>query len=546
MSSQFRSRLLLVFSLTLGLASAAQAAANPNPTVNNGSLSGHYAFSFSGYSNGAAFIMAGAFVADGAGNISSGTVDVNNGSGEYNNPSQCSGNPNCPIALVIQSPGSSYDLSAGNGLGTLTIVADDHLGNPTTFQFSMVIPSAGACMPSTSYSTCGHLIQRDPSNPQSYGSGLLKAQDSTYFSSGAFFPGNFALQVSGVDPSGGRYVAAGALGTNLVTQIDIDCNGNGWHLSACPLDVDDNGNAGSNAIAGSQFSANIDPNTGRGEFVNMRFPSDPNGYCLGGTGHLNCGYAYYVVNRQEAFLISTDPFSKPANLTLWDAVRQSQSAGWNLGSLTGVDVLELSGVDGAAPDLIAGLFTSHGNGSGYLSSDENDGGALRHQISVAAYSVNNIGQESGRFLLSGVSVSSVRRVLYLYAANSGFAVGTDSKCAVGSLRPQTGAPFSNSSVNGMYAGGSVFPVLTGVTNSVTSLLADGSGHITATQYTSGPGGAGGPNNLTLTYTVDPTGRALVRQNGQEFGVLYVVSPTSFVLLPTGTLPAMNDFASAGN
>ena len=124
-------------------------------------------------------------------------IDLNNGSGEYNNPSQCSGNPNCPIALVVQSPGSTYDLSAGNGLGTMTIVADDHLGNPTTFQFAIAIPSASACMPSTSYSTCGHLIQRDPNNPQSYGSGVLKAQDSAYFNSSVFFPGNFALQVSG-------------------------------------------------------------------------------------------------------------------------------------------------------------------------------------------------------------------------------------------------------------------------------------------------------------------------------------------------------------
>ena len=263
---------------------------------------------------------------------------------------------------------------------------------------------------------------------------------------------------------------------------------------------------------------------------------------------LPCGYAYYVVNKQEMFLLSSNPLSKPANLTLWDAVRQSQSGGWNLGSLSGVDVLATSGVDpnGSAPDIFAGLLTARGNGSGILTIDENDGGTLRHQISVAAYSTNNAGQESGRFLLAGVNGTSTRRILYLYAPNSGFVVGTDSKIAVGTLQPQTGGPFSNASVSGTYAGGTIFPVLTSVTNSVAAVLADGAGHITGSQYTSGPAGPGGPNNLTLTYQIDSTGRAVVDQNGQEFGVLYVVSPTKLVLLPTGILLAANAFASAGN
>jgi hypothetical protein len=545
MSSQQRSGLLFSFMLLmLGFTGAAQTISTPNPAVNNGSLNGHYAFSFTGYSSGTPFIMVGAFVADGAGNITSGYVDLNNGSGEYNDPFQCGGNPNCPIALVIQSSGSTYNLSAGNGLGTMTIVADDHLGNPTTFQFSIAIPSAAACMPNTSYSTCGHLIQRDPDSPQSYGSGLLKAQDSTYFNSGIFFPGNFALQVSGIDPSGNRYGAAGALGFNPTTGVDIDCNGNGWGLNGCPLDTDDNGLTAPNPIKG-MFSPDIDANTGRGSFVNMVFSSDPHGYCPFSSA---CGYAYYVVNEQEMFVISSNPLSKPANLTLWDAVRQSQSGGWNLTSLSGVDVIELSGVapNGGTPDIIAGLLSIRGNGSGILTTDENDGGALRHQISVAAYSTNNAGQESGRFLLSGVNASSARRVLYLYSPNNGFLVGTDAEVALGNLQSQSGAPFSNSSVDGMYAGGTVLPVLSSVTNSVTSLLADGGGHITGSQYTSGPAGPGGPNNLTFTYQVDSTGRALVDQNGQEFGVLYVVSPTKFVLLPAGTLPAANDFGSAGN
>ena len=517
-----------------------------NGGVTNGALNGHYALSLIGFNNGMTYIMAGAFVADGAGNITGGKLDLNNGSGEFNDPSQCLGNPYCPIPLTIQSPGSTYDLSAGNGLGTMTLAAADHLGNRSTFEFSIVVPGASACAPSTLYSTCGRLIQRDPNNPQSYGSGVLKAQDSNYFQETSFFPGNFAFQVSGIDPAGHRYSGAGALGTNTVTMIDIDCNGNGWRLSGCPFDVDDNGSAASDPIAGSQFSANIDSNTGRGAFVNMRFPNDPGGICLGGS-HPNCGYAYYVVNKQEAFVISGDPLSKPANLTLWDLVRQTESgSGWNLGSLIGVSVIELSAAGASGPDITAGLLSAQGNGSATLNADENNGGVLLRQSIQQAYSTNTTGQVSGRFTLSGLNGFSARRVLYLYAPNAGFVVGTDTGATVGSLRPQTGAPFSNSSVSGNYAGSTSLPVVAGVTNSATALLADGGGHITATQYTSGPGGPGGPTNLTLTYQVDSTGRAVIQnQSGQEFGVLYVVGPTSFVLVPTGSAPAINDFSSSG-
>jgi hypothetical protein len=99
-------------------------------------------------------------------------------------------------------------------------------------------------------------------------------------------------------------------------------------------------------------------------------------------------------------------------------------------------------------------------------------------------------------------------------------------------------------VANLYAGGSISPVLTGVTNSVTELIADGAGNITAAQYTSGPGGPSGPNKLVLTYNVDDTGRAVVLlPNGNRYGNLYVVSPTKFILLPVGTAPALNIFAS---
>jgi hypothetical protein len=212
--------------------------------------------------------------------------------------------------------------------------------------------------------------------------------------------------------------------------------------------------------------------------------------------------------------------------------------------------MELNAVDpnGGTPlaDVTPGFLVSNGAGSATLNTDENDGGTLNlQQSSPGTYAIDSEGQKTGRVTFSGFTTQfgTTPPVLYLFGSNFAFVVGTDAKVTSGVLEPQSGSPFSNSSVANIYAGGSISPVLTGVTNSVTDLIANGGG-ITATQYTSGPGGPTGPNGLTLTYSVDNTGRAVVTQNGNQYGILYVVSPTKFILLPVGTAPALNVFVSA--
>jgi len=518
------------------------------PGITNGLLKGSYAFSLNGYDNGTPFIMAAAFVADGNGNITAGFLDLNNGSGE-----QIDSHGN--VVPQIISPGSAYNLNP-NGTGTVTIMTSA----PATYQFSVVV-SPNACVAGPNIATCGTLIESDPSHPQTYGSGVLKVQNVPDFQITAFFPGDFALLAIGTDPSGNRYAGAGALGTNSTTLVDIDCSGNGWGLiNGCPLDIDDNGQVPSagDPFKGS-FSSTINGATGRGNYVNLSFPTDPNGLCLGTLSSPACHYAYYIVDRAEMVLISADPISKPANLTLWRAYRQTSSAGgWTLTALTASSssspaccVMELNAVDpnGGSPlaDVTAGFLMSNGAGSATFNSDENDGGTLhQQQSSPGTYAIDTEGQKTGRVTFSGFTTQfgTTAPVLYLFGSDSAFVVGTDAKVTSGVLEPQTGSHFSDMSVANIYAGGSISPVLTGVTNSVTDLIANGAGGITAVQYTSGPGGPGGPNNLILSYSVDDTGRAVVTQNGNQYGILYVISPTKFILLPVGTAPALNVFASA--
>jgi hypothetical protein len=88
-------------------------------------------------------------------------------------------------------------------------------------------------------------------------------------------------------------------------------------------------------------------------------------------------------------------------------------------------------------------------------------------------------------------------------------------------------------------------VVAAVTNSVTSLFANGIGSMSVTQFVSGPQGPEGPNNLTLTYNNvgSTTGRSVVMQGANQYGVMYVVSPDKVVLLPAGNNPALNVYSS---
>ncbi len=512
--------------------------------VSNSLLNGNYLLAINGYKNGAAFVMAGSFIADGNGNITGGKLDVNYGQGEPNDPNQCHGNPNCPVAERIQASGSSYDLSAGNGLGNMTIETLDNSNNQHTYKFTMAV-SGNACAASVSLSECGRLIVRDPNDPNTYGSGILKVQDSQFFSVSSFFPGNFALMVTGTDPNGGRYAAAGALGMNPNTLVDIDCNGNGWMLAGCPLDTDDNGKHGrAPAMVPGTFASEVDSGTGRGNFVNIGFPNDPNGYCVGGLSHPTCGYAYYIINKQELLLISGDPVSKPANLTLWQAYRQrSFGTGWTLQQLSGKTVAELTGLSGGSSGVTAGVLNGDGAGNATFSYDQNAGGTLSHQTSVpGTYALGTNGGSTGNFVLSGFGQSGLDGAsVYLYTGNKGYLVGADANVTSGVFEAQSGSSFTNASIIGSLEGGTAWPAVSGATNSVEWMFADGVSNITGKQYTSNP--IGGPTDLTLTYQVDSIGRAVINQNGQPFGFMYVIGPTKFVFVPVGNDPALSIFIS---
>ena len=484
-----------------------------NPQTTNGALSGNYAFSFNGYNSGGTrqpgastpslVTMAGSFTADGNGNLTSGVVDLNsNGVNQINLPLET---------------GSVYDVTA-NGLGTLTMVTSQG-----TFNFSVSISSTGN----------GRMIQNN-TDPATRGSGVIYVQDPASFKLPA--QGAYAFGLNGADSNGGRQASAGAFVlTNLGT------------INAGARDSNDNGTVtSSQSFSGTfQSPSNI---TGRGTFTLT-------------AGGVTLTYAYYAVNTSQFVVIGIDPLSANNPLALGTLLVQTSTTFTNA-SLKGVSIFQLNGVNpnggsrnssnpsGASPlaDTTVGVFNSAGAGAGSFAGDENVGGAMSQPNYAVTYTVAN----NGRAALS--NFGSVGPVIYITNPNitqngagfSGFVLGTDAEVTVGLVQPQAVPPYP---IVGIYLGGTLTPVISGVTDTVDYLSADQSGNMTITENSSGPGGTGS-TQYTLTYTVDSTGRVVVSDNNGQFSVGYVLSPKSFLLIPSGgnadnpnaSTPAISSYA----
>jgi len=508
------------FSITVsdGENPAASASANysitVNPAVTNSNLSGNYAFSFWGYNNGSPVIMGGAFVADGNGNITGGELDLNNGSGE-------------PIVNCAQSVGSGpqqQTITTGSvysidpiGTGTLTLVT-----NSATYNFHIAIRADGS----------GSLIQ-DNTDPNTRGSGIIKVQ--TPGVTLAEIEGSFAVGILGSDPTDNRYSAAG--------QYSLT-NPNG-DLSPITLDLNDGGTV-SQVVFHGTLSTTLDT-FGRGCFVDL----SSNGQVY--------TYTYYIITGNELLIVSTDPVggSNSAPLTLWSTTRQIAGIGFSNTVLSGSTVIQMSGRDtNGAADVLAGLFVGQGVSGHTCQSnqydpatfnfDQNQGGTVSQQQSMqGTYCVD---ANTGRVSLTGFNGEwqNTPPIFYVAGSDPGFIVGTDTAVSSGNLTKQIGGAFTNASLTGLYAGGTYSPTIPTAVDSVAVLFANGAGQITGTQFTSAPGGPGGPTNLTLAYSVDSTGRVVVQQSGTDYAFFYVVSATQFVMVPAGTDPVVSFFGNAPN
>ena len=228
------------------------ATANFSITI-TGKIQGNYAFSFSGFNQqGKAFYMAGSFVADGSGNITSGVFDRNGNDSigvmtEVAITPGSGGNGQCPDSGPLTGTGSVYcvgrsGVTNGTNLGTIVIAS-----SVGTYSFSVAV----------SLFNDSRIILADPNNPGMWGSGVLKFQGLT-LSGTSLASANFAFGLYGLDASGDRYAGAGYFNTDANGNINsgsgmADINDNGAVQSQAPL----TGNVSAVSVTTSRATASF-------------------------------------------------------------------------------------------------------------------------------------------------------------------------------------------------------------------------------------------------------------------------------------------------
>ena len=537
-------------------------------TPYDGELTGPYAYLFQGYDDVVAGVLAyqtasiGSFTADGTGGINMGELDANH---QSSHPSGTTVAPQNFLGTYIVNADS-------RGFITITTLNNDGTTDQTfTYAISLKAPVSPATV-----STHGSLIRYD--NDQlvgTKGSGQLLAQTSGAFSAG--LNGSYAFGFSGDTPcliSCTVGIASGPVAT--VGAFTTDGAGN---LTAGTADAN---------IASFNF-ANA-PLTGSYQSTdqNGRLQLEMTNTSIA-DGLYPTNYAVYIVNANEAFVMSID---KHSEFTLLAGTAQLQtSPSFSNASMNGAFV----GYENAQsnPGLLgttlqnvlnfstATIFRASGNGSGTCNTTNIDMGGLTGTIDNLTGLTNSdknnlINALLGSYAATGTSACTVSsngrgtfhypnhsglisvllgllglptgppdaRVVYLVAPNQGYFLET-SYAGLGQFEPQTGAPFSNATLNGTFVLGTIPASSLASINTSGYATADGAGHATFTlDENVGVGtlnvlqlGVAGSTTYNLSnnngnVTPATAGRYLL---GDGTTVIYAISPGRFVLVDTNAL-----------
>ncbi|MGC2112358.1 MAG: Ig domain-containing protein [Candidatus Korobacteraceae bacterium] len=454
-----------------------------------GKLEGNYVIYLNGFQNGQPFYMAGSFVADGNGRITSGLFDQTGPTGVITS------------ALLFAGV---YNIPKNSNFGTMTL--NTQLG---VYDFDILISTAGD----------SRVILADNNL---YGSGLIKQQTISALPSNG---GNFAFGLSGVDAGGNRYANAGALAINsalAVTGGEEDSNDNGTVSSQV-------------SIIGGSLATPIDPNTGRGTATLTTAAGTTN-------------YAFYVVSSSELEGVETDnaPRGQISILQQGAAGITGGGGSFTNGNLNGQAIMQLNALTGGSPDVSLGVATFDGAGNiartdglyGFFT-DENSGGTLTQNGFNGTYNVDpscgaTLTTACGRVTVMGIGTN--QPVWYLVSKNQGFVVGSDPSVTAGTFVQQTvpATGFSIGTILGSYLAATSQPVTSDVTNEIDVAVTPPPGGIWRMTYnSSGPAGLVTDQVFMEPYILGNIGNLLY---GQALG-RFIVQPTPpqvFVLYVLGS------------
>jgi hypothetical protein len=458
--------------------------------VNDAKLKGNYALSFNGMTTGGSgastpFAAVGRFTADGAGNLTNGELDAN-------------------------GVGAMEKAVAQTFTGTYSIGADQR------GVMSLNIPGGGTLAFAMMANGNAKLVEIDAGGGHgTVGSGSLEKVDTTAYST-AKIAGDYAFGVAGLDQSNNRTAITGrfaANGSGMLSNGAADVNQTGTFTTL-------------NVFAASYMVT--DTATGRG-IVNL--PA-----LLGGAPQ-NLDFVFYVVNAGKLFAMETDAVS-PLTPLLNGMLLQQQTpvGGFSSTSLNGNTVMYLTGrttcPGGAnpAPNVIAGLLSTNSVGIANLTYDQNCGGRSSSVTGLAGtYDVTGNGRAT--FRLGGAYIAA-----YLVSSNQAFFIVPDGSVLFGFGEAQAAGSFTNTAVAGTYAGFATTPAALGVSIFSGEFTADGAspiGNLTGVEDIGAPSGPslGVAANATYSISAAPTdGRGTTSGGIGGTGVLYVVSPSKFVVL----------------
>src|SRR5579859_918058 len=458
--------------------------------VNNGELSGNYAFTFTGVNgNGSIASVYGAvgrFTADGAGNLTNGEADINGvGAG---------------ASIAAQAFTGTYSIGADHrGVMTLNI-------GGSTAQLAFAMTANGNAK----------FIKFDASGGAgTIGSGSMEKADTTAFST-ARVTGDYVFGGAGFDNTNNRasmMVRFTSNGTGVLSNAAGDVNAYGTNYAM-------NFTAANYAVGNTA--------TGRGT---MRFA-----FTFGGAPDA-MNFVFYVVNSGKLFAMESDSVSTATPLMNGVVLQQQvPTGGFSNGSLNGNSVIYLTGHSqcgtlSGVPKAVAGLLTTNGGGALSLTYDENFCSAPN---SVTAAPGSYTVATNGRLTMT---IGGYNLVAYLVSANQLFLSVIDSNVLFGSAEPQTGS-LTNSAVSGNYAGVATNPVSFAVNTFSGEFSGDGAspGHLSGKEDISNSNGTVSGASFASTYSIasSPTnGRGTFTLTSPSSGnaIAYVISPTKFVVVP---------------
>jgi hypothetical protein len=456
---------------------------------NNSKLKGTYAFLVSGYDGDGAVEMAGSFVADGNGNITSGLSDINFSSDIY-------------VATNLSFSGT-YSVG-GDNRASMNIfeIGTNSLRSGFTQAFAFALNSFASGVANR-----GQIIELD--GEEIWATGVLAKQDPAAFST-ASVSGDYAFGLSGSSDTGWPLAANGRFTANggSITAGLSDVYG---------LGLSEGGQGTVIPLVNTPFTGSyqVSPN-GRGTLA-----------LSGSTGFSN--FSFYVVSPGELFLLEIDGCTGDTICRLKAGISGSalqQTGGpFTNNSLKGTSVFNLTaaGANTGIGSVAVGVETFDGTGGLVGTKYENNAGVVTVGAALAGqYTMDSNGLGRGLFTLSG---DTHPKPFYLVSPGKGFVIDSNSMVA-GSFETQTNGPFGNESISGDYVLGSLPWSFNWVFDpSVGVVTADGNGNLTGTSdgYDA--------TNLTITgsYNMDASGKVSMlftpRTGAATNWVFYLVSPS---------------------